>query len=141
MPEQRRFPPPWSDEKASASFEYGPIAFWKMFFRFVDYPILCLNLGFEISDICRKPYGGVAHTRHVPSLRCRGPPVEAIFEGMLGPAAPAQKKGTGHHGRSLQLSALAFRNNRRRRWGFALADSVGLCGGRDGKESQRRCRQ
>jgi len=54
MPEQRRFPPPWSDEKASASFEYGPIAFWKMFFRFVDYPILCLNLGFEISDICRK---------------------------------------------------------------------------------------
>ena len=25
-----------------------------MIFRFVDYPILGLNLGFEISDICRR---------------------------------------------------------------------------------------
>jgi putative transposase len=25
-----------------------------MFFRFMDHPILCLNLGFEIPDICRK---------------------------------------------------------------------------------------
>jgi hypothetical protein len=41
-------------QKASASFEYGPMAFWKMFFRFMDYPVLCFNLGFEISDICRK---------------------------------------------------------------------------------------
>jgi hypothetical protein len=40
--------------KTSASFEYGPIAFRKMFFRFVDYPILCLNLGFEITDIRRR---------------------------------------------------------------------------------------
>jgi hypothetical protein len=28
--------------------------FWKMFFRFMNYPVLRLNLGFEISDICRK---------------------------------------------------------------------------------------
>jgi hypothetical protein len=40
-------------QKASASLKYGPIAFWKMFFRFVDYPILCLYLGFEISNISR----------------------------------------------------------------------------------------
>jgi len=26
-----------------------------MIFRFVYYPILCLNFGFEISNICRKP--------------------------------------------------------------------------------------
>jgi hypothetical protein len=42
-----------SDEKASASFKYGPIAFWKMLFRLVNDPILCLNLGFEISNIGR----------------------------------------------------------------------------------------
>ena len=66
---------------------------------------------------------------------------------MIGPVGnwnlsrPAQKERDRRNGRSLQLSALAFGNNWRRRWGFALADSVGLCGGRDGKESQRRCRQ
>src|SRR6516165_2860743 len=46
--------PPWSDEKALATFKYGPLASRKMIFRFVDYPILRLNLGFEISDICRR---------------------------------------------------------------------------------------
>jgi len=43
-----------STKKAPASFEHGPIVSRKMIFRFVNYPILCLNLGFEISDICRK---------------------------------------------------------------------------------------
>jgi hypothetical protein len=53
------------------------------------------------------------------------------------------KERDRHNGRSPQSLALAFRNNRWRRWGFALAVrcSVGLCGGRDAKESQRRCRQ
>jgi hypothetical protein len=44
----------WSNEKTSATFKYRPLASRKMIFRFVDYPILGLNLGFEISDICRR---------------------------------------------------------------------------------------
>jgi hypothetical protein len=53
------------------------------------------------------------------------------------------KKGTGTMAGPPQLPALAFRNNRRRRRSFAFAVrcSVGLCRGRDAKESKRRCRQ
>src|SRR5215469_2052950 len=55
---------------------------------------------------------------------------------------PAQKERDRHNGRSPQSPALAFRNNRRRRRSFALAvRCVGLCGGRDTEERQRRCRQ
>jgi hypothetical protein len=53
---------------------------------------------------------------------------------------PQKDKGTGTMAgppHSLDLSA--FGNNRR--GSFALADSVGLCRGRDAKERQRRCRQ
>jgi len=47
-----RFPPPWSVEKPSV--EFAPVAASEIIFRFVDYPILGFNLGFEISDICRR---------------------------------------------------------------------------------------
>jgi hypothetical protein len=56
-------------------------------------------------------------------------------------ASPAQNERDRHNGRSLQSLALTFGNNRWRR-GFALAVvRSGLCGGRDAKESKRRCRQ
>jgi hypothetical protein len=52
-----------------------------------------------------------------------------------------KKKGTGTM--AGPPIALAFGNNRRRGRRFALAVrcSVGLCRGRDAKESHRRCRQ
>jgi hypothetical protein len=60
--------------------------------------------------------------------------------GRGGPAWP-KKKGTGTM--AGPPIALAFGNNRRRGRRFALAVrcSVGLCRGRDAKESYRRCRQ
>ena len=53
-----------------------------------------------------------------------------------------KKKGTGTMA-GPPKACLAFRNNRWRRRRFALAVrcSVGLCRGRDAKESHRRCRQ
>jgi hypothetical protein len=47
----RRFPRPWTVEKPSV--EFALIAANEMIFRFVEYPMLGFNLGFEISDICR----------------------------------------------------------------------------------------
>lgn len=49
-----------------------------------------------------------------------------------------------HNGRSLLIACSALGNNRRRWRGFALAvvrSAVGLCRGRDAKESHRYCRQ
>src|SRR5262249_31290692 len=56
-------------------------------------------------------------------------------------ASPQKTKGTDTM--AGPPVALAFRNNRRRRRGFALAVrySVGLCRGRDAKESHHRCSQ
>lgn len=51
----------------------------------------------------------------------------------------SKEKGTGTMAGPFHLLS-AFGNDRRRR-GFALADTVRLCRGRNAKESQRRCRQ
>jgi hypothetical protein len=53
--------------------------------------------------------------------------------------APKERGPAIVTGPSIACSS-AFGNDRRRR-GFALADSVRLCGGRNAKESQRSCRQ
>jgi hypothetical protein len=54
---------------------------------------------------------------------------------------PAQKEKGPAQWPVPQSPALAFGNDRRRR-GLALAVvRSGLCGGRDGEERQRRCRQ
>jgi hypothetical protein len=55
-------------------------------------------------------------------------------------AEPLNRKGPAITDRSLNRLLSAFGNDRRRR-GFALADPVRLCRGRNAKESQRRCRQ
>jgi len=50
---QWRPPPlPAAAEIASASSDNGRVSSSKMILRFVDYPILGLNLGLEISDVC-----------------------------------------------------------------------------------------
>jgi hypothetical protein len=61
--------------------------------------------------------------------------------GLPGRSIP-KRKGTGTMAGPPKIR-LAFGNNRRRRRSFALAVrcSVGLCRGRDAKESHRHCRQ
>jgi hypothetical protein len=77
-----------------------------------------------------------------PAPDSRFPIADSPLMSALPPIADIKERDR-HNGRPPQSLALAFRNNRWRRWGFALAVrcSVGLCGGRDAKESQRRCRQ